>query len=131
MITSFSEKIITSLILAATLLIIPFLALAQTGTYNFNDQSGLSSTAAGAGYDISSSATSIEAIIGSVILSVISLVGVLFLVLVIAGAYTWMTARDNAEKVKKATNTITNALIGLVITLAAYAIAYFLINKFW
>lgn len=123
-------KIIAVLVLGAGLLGAPAFALAQSGTYDFNKQSGLRTAAAEAGYDATGSAMSIEALISRAILSVISLVGVLFLVLLVSGAYTWMTARDNAEKVKSATNTILNAVVGLAVTLAAYAIAYFIIKNF-
>ena len=74
---------------------------------------------------------SVEALIGSVILALLSFVGVIFLVFIIYGAITWMTAEGSEEKVKKAKTIITNSIIGLALTLSAYAISYFLISYFW
>jgi hypothetical protein len=41
-----------------------------------------------------------------------------------------MIADGNEEKIKKATKTVMGAIIGLIITLAAYALSYFLI-QYW
>ena len=98
--------------------------------YNFAESSGLQKTGSIAGYDSSTSNT-VEGLVGNIILTLLSFVGVLFLALIIFGAITWMTAEGNDDKVKKATTIITNSVIGLVITLSAYAISYFLISFFW
>lgn len=68
-------------------------------------------------------------IVGTVITVVLSLMGVLFLILTIYGGYTWMMARGNEEMVEKAKNILINALIGLIIVLAAYAISYFILSQ--
>ncbi|MFH1522455.1 MAG: hypothetical protein ABIE43_01390 [Patescibacteria group bacterium] len=66
----------------------------------------------------------------SVVISIaLSFLGVIFLVLMIYAGYLWMTARGNEEQATKARNTITAAIIGLVIVLAAYAISYFVISR--
>jgi len=109
----------------------PVLAQDTGGTYKFKDQSGLGTAANVAGYDIGTSATSLETVISRVIYTLLSLVGLLFLGLIIYGSYTWMTAEGNEEKVKKATSIIISALIGLIITLSAYVLSYFLISYFW
>jgi len=98
------------------------------GSYNFKEQSGLSAAATGAGYEINDEKT-IESYIGQIINIVLSVLGVIFLILIIYGGILWMTAAGNEEKVKKAKELITEALIGLVIVLAAYAISYFVINQ--
>lgn len=67
--------------------------------------------------------------VGNIITAVLSLLGVIFLGLLIYGGYVWMTARGNEQQVKKAQNTITTAIVGLVIVLAAYAISYFVISE--
>jgi len=56
---------------------------------------------------------------------VLSFIGILFLILVIYGGITWMTATGNDQKVEKAKNMIINAVIGLLIVLSAYAITNF------
>lgn len=63
--------------------------------------------------------------IGRIIGAVLSLLGVIFLILMIYGGFIWMTARGNETKVTEAKDLITSALIGLIIVLAAYAITAF------
>jgi hypothetical protein len=40
--------------------------------------------------------------------------------------YNWMTAAGDEQKVEKAKDTITRAIIGIIITVSAYAITYFI-----
>ncbi|MDO8592855.1 MAG: hypothetical protein Q7R92_03770 [bacterium] len=82
----------------------------------------------GAGYKTDASLASPDSMISLVIRTVIELVGVIFLVLAIYAGYTWMMARGNDEMVEKAKNTLINAIIGLVIVLAAYAISWYALN---
>lgn len=121
------KKIIYSI---CSLLILLTMSPVFAQTYNFVDNSGLGKTANTAGYDTAAK-TSIESMVGSIILALLSFVGVVFLGLVIYGAIIWMTAEGNEEKVKKAKSILTDSIIGLAITLSAYAITYFLINFFW
>lgn len=101
------------------------------GSYDFKAQSGLNATGDVAGYDTGATATTFEAIISSVIYIVISFIGVIFFVLLIYGGFIWMTAQGSDEKVGKAKKIVTNSVIGLIITLSAYAISFFLISYFW
>lgn len=63
--------------------------------------------------------------VGSLIGLVLSFIGVLFLLLMIFAGLSWMTAQGNSEKVTKAKDLMINAIIGLIIVLAAYAITAF------
>lgn len=85
-----------------------------------------SAASQGAGFD-----TSVEAntIIGFIISLVLELLGVVFLVMAIYAGYGWMMARGNEEMVEKAKNTLTNAIIGIIIVMAAYAISYFILSQ--
>lgn len=85
-----------------------------------------SAASQGAGFN-----TSVEAntIIGFIISLVLQLIGVVFLVMAIYAGYSWMMARGNEEMVEKAKNTLTNAIIGIVIVMAAYAISYFILSQ--
>jgi hypothetical protein len=67
--------------------------------------------------------------ISTIISLILSLVGVIFLVLMIYGGINWMTAGGNEAQVKKAKSTIGQAVIGLVIVLSAYAITYFIMQS--
>lgn len=80
----------------------------------------------GAGYNTKIDA---ETIIGLVIQTALGLMGVIFLALAIYGGYNWMMARGNDEMVEKAKNTLTNAIIGLVIVLAAYAVSWYILEQ--
>lgn len=103
-----------------------FLALAQS--YDFNANSGLSSAAQNAGYETSPE-KNIEFYMSQIITIILSVLGVVFLILIIYGGLIWMTAAGNEEKAKKAKELITEAMIGLIIVLAAYAISYFIIGR--
>ena len=103
-----------------------FLASAQS--YNFNTNSGLSSSAQNAGYETSPE-KNIEFYMSQIITIILSVLGVVFLILIIYAGITWMTAAGNEEKAKKAKELIIEAIIGLIIVLAAYAISYFIINR--
>ncbi len=80
----------------------------------------------GVGFNRNVSFQDITAII---ITSVLSIMGLLFLILAIYAGYSWMTARGNEEAVEKAKNTLTNAIIGIVIVLSAYAVSSFVLNQ--
>lgn len=61
---------------------------------------------------------------------VLSFVGVLFLILMIYGGFTWMTSNGNQESIQKAQKIVGSAVIGLVIVLSAYAITLFMGTTF-
>lgn len=69
----------------------------------------------------------LENAIGSIVKTALSLIGVIFLVLMIYGGYLWMTARGDSKIAEKAKDIITMAAIGLVIVMLAYAITYFVV----
>lgn len=64
-------------------------------------------------------------VIGQLINAVLSFFGVIFLVLVVYGGYRWMMARGNEEEVKKGRDILRNAIVGLIIVTAAFAISVF------
>jgi len=69
-------------------------------------------------------------IVGQIIQIFLSLLGAIFIGLMIYGGYEWMMARGNTEQVEKAREIIKNAIIGLVIVIASYAISYFVLYYF-
>lgn len=126
--------IITSLTLIVVAIYFPLAnaaAESSAGTYDFQKQSGLNATGNAAGFTTGAETMSIDSIIATVLYSGLSLVGIIFFAYIIYGAYIWMTSRGNDEKVKAATTTLTNSIIGFIITLSAYVITYFLVNFFW
>lgn len=106
----------------AYLAISSVLMLAAVGARaGYVDDSGLTATAGEAGLPTSNIDPS--SVIGRFIGYILSFMGFLFLGLVIYGGFVWMTAQGNEEKIKKAKNVITSAVIGLVVVFASYAIA--------
>ncbi len=69
-------------------------------------------------------ATSLSFIISVIIQAVLGFLGIIFLVLTIMAGFKWMTAGGNEDEIKKAKQTLTNSVIGLIIVLAAYTITY-------
>ncbi|MFH1947085.1 MAG: hypothetical protein ABIJ23_02945 [Candidatus Magasanikbacteria bacterium] len=72
----------------------------------------------------------LENIIGSGINAALSLVGIIFLILMVYAGYLWMTARGEEETIKKSQKIIISTIIGLVIVLSAYAITSFVTGRF-
>lgn len=65
-------------------------------------------------------------LVARVIQIVLGFLGIIFLILIIISGFNWMMAGGNEEQIKTAQGRIKNAIIGLVIVLAAYAITYFI-----
>lgn len=61
-------------------------------------------------------------IAGTAINAALTLVGLIFLILMVYAGFLWMTARGEESQIEKAKGMITAAIIGLVIVLSAYAI---------
>jgi len=68
-------------------------------------------------------------VIAVVIQGALSLLGIIFLIIIVFAGYRWMTASGNEESIKKAQDMIKRAIIGLVIVIMAYAITYFVFNQ--
>ncbi len=82
------------------------------------------SVASSAGF----SSMSVYEIIGTLINVFLSLLGIVFLLLVLYAGFLWMTAGGDDKQVEKARKILINATVGLVITLSAYAITTFVVN---
>lgn len=68
----------------------------------------------------------IENSAAEVIATILSFVGVAFLILMIYGGVLWMISQGEPAQVKKAKDIIINGIIGLVIVVFAYAITSYL-----
>ena len=99
-------------------ILIPKITLAS---YNFEKKSGINKTAQGTGHDKLGTANDIDSLIASIIKGVLSLVGVIFLLLMIYGGYLWMTSRGNEQQLEKAKKIIVESSIGVAIVVIAYA----------
>ncbi len=118
-------KLILNYLITPSFLFIPSLVKAQRlidGTEMKNVSTEFSNVA---GF---SSAT-IGGVVATIIQAALSLLALIFLVLIIMAGFKWMNAGGNEEEVKKAQTSFKNAIIGLVIVLAAYTITYFVFNN--
>lgn len=68
-------------------------------------------------------------IAGKIINIALGAIGTIVVILFIYSGFLWMTAAGNEEKITKAKRILTNAIIGTVIVVMAYAISYFVINQ--
>lgn len=90
------------------------------------DKAGFNVNKIGAG----GSNDTIEPLIRTIINIVLSLLGIIFIAFIIYGGWNWFSARGNEQKLDRAKDTLTQAIIGLLIVLGAYAISYFVLNIF-
>lgn len=67
--------------------------------------------------------------IAKIIRVTMSMLGIVAVVIVLLGGFTWMTAGGNEEKVGEAKKYLYSGIIGLAIILSAYAIASFVITQ--
>lgn len=67
-------------------------------------------------------ASTLEKFLSTGLGAVTLIAGLYFLGIIIIAAFNWISAGGDSSKVEKATNSITNGLIGLVIIVAAYAV---------
>lgn len=66
--------------------------------------------------------TALATNIGLGVKTFISLLGVIFIILIVYAGYTWMMAQGDDTKVQKAKSTIQRAVIGLIIAISSFAI---------
>jgi len=110
-----------------SILAFPAITLAQESMQGLLNTAGSS---AGYNTDEEWSKTGLATIVGYVVRSFVSLLGIIFICYVIYGGYLWMTAAGNDEKITKARKIIVDGIIGLVIVLSAVGI-YYLISNFF
>jgi len=120
------KKLLFASGLLLLLAITPAHAQSNSGLQN-SFGSILTDTAENAGYSISeeSDLTSQAAGVISIILT---LLGTIFLAMIIYSGIKWMTAGGNEQSIDKAKGTIKQAIIGLIIVVGAYALSYFFLE---
>ncbi len=77
-----------------------------------------------AGFSESGGENTLVDVVSSVITIALSMLGLIFLTLIIISGFQWMTAGGNEENIAKSKKRITNATIGLIVVLSAYAITW-------
>jgi hypothetical protein len=91
--------------------------------------STLSTTVEKAGF-FNDNSNNIDNITQTIINAVLSFLGVIFTIIIIYAGFKWMLAEGNTESVTQAKSLLKNAVIGLIIVLAAYAISVAIFSFF-
>jgi cytochrome bd-type quinol oxidase subunit 2 len=115
-------KKITILLILSLFIIFPGVVLAQGIRGSFGEGSPLETVRDRAGFE---EGDDVGTLTGRVINTALSLVGIIFLVLMVYAGYLWMTARGEEAQITKAKDIIRGTIIGLVLVLSAYAITIF------
>jgi len=69
-----------------------------------------------------------DVIIAQVVSGLLTLVGAVFIALIVYGGFVYMTAAGSDEKIKKSKKIIISSVIGLLIITGGYTITYFVTN---
>ncbi len=72
---------------------------------------------------------SLPVLIGNLINVVLGVMGILFVILIVYAGILYLQGGMDKEKISKAKSLIVNAIVGLVIVVAAYAISSFIIQQ--
>ena len=101
--------------------------LAQDSEETILGQLKRSSAGAGFGETEPTSDTFAQSL-GMLLGLLLGFLGVIFMGLALYGGWMWMSARGNTERVDKAKKIITEAITGLVVIMAAYAISRYVVG---
>jgi len=104
------KKRIIATILTVIFLMVPVMALA-------GDVTGIGAANPGLGE------ADVKDMVKNIIQVILGFLGLISVIIILIGGFMWMTAGGNEERVTKGRKWIINGVIGLVIVLAAYAIA--------
>jgi len=110
---------------AAAMALVPYQVLAATNPFTTAQKlTGEVGTTAGI-----NTGGGLTQMIGSLINVGLGFLGIVFLVLMLYAGFLWMTAQGDDTKVKKAKDMIFQAIIGIIIIVAAYAISNFVLGS--
>lgn len=124
-------KAFLGIILITVLLVLPFLVFAQDAS-STNIETGnkaldkLTELGPESGY---ATDVNLPSAAGLIVRGALSLLGIIFVVLIILGGYKWLTAGGDEKDVTTALSYIKRAVIGLIIIISAWAIWAFIIEN--
>lgn len=119
-------KQILILVILVSVLVLPYFVFAAGS--GMLDK--LKNIAGSGGYETGiNDETKLASILGTVVSGFLSLLGIIFIILIIYAGQKWMTASGSEEKVTAAKETLWRSVIGLVIIVGAYAIWIFVSSK--
>ncbi len=115
--------VITTFILGLLLIptTVPALATTTQGNAGTKIKQGIIDT--GVAAELGNANTDIREVVALIINALLGFLGILFTVLIIYGGFLWMTAAGNDQQIEKARKILTQATIGLLIVILAYALS--------
>jgi hypothetical protein len=124
------KKNLLAFILALNLLAVPALAFSVSPVHAQSNLNlwGDNYNAANFSADTGLGERDPRAIVASVVRIILGFLGIIAVIIILLGGFKWMTAGGNEDKVSEARKLIISGVIGLVIILAAFGIAQFVIN---
>lgn len=124
------KKIALTSLLLLTLFLYPNVSLAGLGLVDRSVVDGeVSEEFKNSSGFVDTSDNALQATVASLIKIFLGLLGVIFVVLIVAAGYQWFMAGGDAKKVEDAKDKITRAVIGLVIIISAYSITFFVFKQ--
>ncbi len=81
------------------------------------------------GFDSFGGDRSLAGTVNIVISTFLSVLGIIFIGMILFAGYNWMTAMGDKEKVTRAKDTLVSALIGLILIIAAWSITSFVLTS--
>lgn len=72
--------------------------------------------------------SSLPELVGGIINVALGLLGIILVIYIVYGGFIYMTAGGDKEKITTAKKVMTNAIVGIIIVVAAYAISSYVIS---
>lgn len=119
-------KKFTSLFSLSSLIILSSLLISSAQATTSSSMIDNLKTVGGQSYNANTDGDTLINNIAALIKTALGLLGFIFVVQTIYAGFLWMTAGGNENNVKKAKGIMTNAVIGLIIVVSAYAVTWFI-----
>jgi len=71
----------------------------------------------------------VKTTIQNIVRIIVGFLGIIVIIIILAGGFKWLTSGGNEDKIAEAKKLISAGVVGLVVVLAAYAIANFVVNS--
>jgi hypothetical protein len=114
------KKMLLIFLMVLSILAMPKPVLAQGNASEINRQLGAAAQSGNLGQPVDPRTTA-----ANIIRIALSVIGTIFLALIVYAGFLWMTAGGSEEKVTTAKKLLFQAVIGLIIILSAYTITLF------
>jgi len=100
----------------------------QAGLLENVEEGGLSTIGTVAYEQVGAPQKDVQSVVASIIYILLTFLGIIFLVLIIWSGFEWMTAGGDQAKVTTAKSRLSNGVIGLVVVLASWGIALYIMK---